>query len=751
MKRQPYKFTITLLFLLAPLLLNGSLKSHISVSWAKAIEGEYNIYSSSVYSGHGEHFFIAGSFEGILEINSDTLTAQDGRAGFIGKVDSAGQWQWALGFESNKYCHINSIKEGPDNNIYFTGSYKDTIINNDFPLTSEQYLSSFAGKLDANGQLLWLTDLGINSLGSSHFFDITINNNMFFATEFTGDIHLGDSIIKSNGNRQLIVCKLSEEGHIRHHKVISSRGSLELGGLIVIENDDIILGGSFSDKTYFDNSALYPEGYNDIFIMRMDSTFYPQWIDTFSGAGEKSLKGLQATNSSTFIAYGDHRGEMSIGTHYLYPEINKGLYLAQLDYEGNVQWQQAISGYAGMNLVGTTVNNRSEIYFLFNYRGVLKLNDDRYIAGDYFFENMLAKYLHDGALEWIQPAGNVTGINIEVAPESTNGLIKATASSRSGTVSLWEKEVVKDEGLFHYMELFDCDHAAKPAPLKDTVLCPGDILDAGEGFKSYLWNQSYEGQFFEPDTTGNYYLEITDHKGCVFRDTLYVEMLPGIEAEIAGTPGFCPGQYTMLDAGLAHEYLWNTGSTERYLYPHQAGHYSVTVTNQNQCADSTTAFVKQWDLSPIDIDDEIKLTLGRELAIYPGDFHSYLWSNGSTSPELLLNSFDMGTGTFKYSLLVTDCNDCIQEKNFIVKVEDSCNLIIYPNPGKDHVYIEYVCGGEECRADIVIADMHGRPVYNGTIAGKEKIYLHGLDAGTYLVRVLDDKKQCPAEIFHIVK
>ncbi|GEM_PF-2082517 len=756
-------FILVLWFLCTPLILKSNQVSQILVSWTDGIEGEYELHSVSVKQGNNNDYFISGSFYGTIIIDNDTLKAQNGRDGFIGRVDFSGQLKWTIVLESKSYCQVNLVKQNEDDKIYFTGSFRDTIEHGDFLLTSQKYLSTFAGKINSNGQLLWIKDLGINSLGSNHFLQITNYNSIYFATTFTGNIKIDDNIANERYNRQIFVSKLSDNGYIEDYKIINSNSSLELGGFNIAENNKLLLGGSFTDSTYFDNQRFFPEGTKDVFIIQTDSIFEIENSNIIEGKGYKELKGLKTFDNGNYIVYGEFRGKMNIGTQSYKPKHMKGLYLAQFDNEGNPTWKQTISGMAEVNFSGSSINkSNNEIYFLFNYRGNIELNGKQYSTEDFVFEHMLAKYQDDGTLKWVKPADNEKSIKMQISPNSNDGKITAAVKSKGDTLNLWENDYVKDDIRINFIKLYDCDYALFPEPLTDTAICPGSKLDAGKGFETYLWNQSHEDRFFEPDSSGLYNLKIKDHTGCIYMDTLYVEMLPGIEVEIEGDTNFCPDGTTVLDAGNAYNYLWNTGSEERYLYVSESGEYSVVIENQYQCADSANIYVDEFEVPMVNIEDEIHMQLGEEITLNPGDFDEYYWSNGSTDPKLKIIADSLGTGSFEKELKVIDYNECVQHKNFKIIVEEStavvyndlenfCDIKLYPNPGNEYINLEYGCSGNECEAELIVFDTQGRPVYEDKIYAKEKISLHGLDPGTYFIRLFNAQKQCSAKKFTIVK
>lgn len=125
----------------------------------------------------------------------------------------------------------------------------------------------------------------------------------------------------------------------------------------------------------------------------------------------------------------------------------------------------------------------------------------------------------------------------------------------------------------------------------DTTVCPGDtvVVDAGSGFNNFNWMNGDSVQVVSVTTSGNVFLEATDSiTGClVYSDTFMVSNFPG-----PGTPTIIVTGFK-LDAGNYAGYDWYyNDSLVSQSNPYDAintgsGIYSVTVTDNDGCIDST--------------------------------------------------------------------------------------------------------------------------------------------------------------------
>jgi gliding motility-associated-like protein len=118
----------------------------------------------------------------------------------------------------------------------------------------------------------------------------------------------------------------------------------------------------------------------------------------------------------------------------------------------------------------------------------------------------------------------------------------------------------------------------------DTVICPDGsvLLDAGEGYDHYLWQDGTTQPSLLADQVGIYWVEVTDGKGCTIRDTVNISALGPPAVDLGEDRNLCFGDSIVLNAGndnIYSKYLWNDNSTWRFLAVNQDGTYRVEVSN----------------------------------------------------------------------------------------------------------------------------------------------------------------------------
>jgi gliding motility-associated-like protein len=141
--------------------------------------------------------------------------------------------------------------------------------------------------------------------------------------------------------------------------------------------------------------------------------------------------------------------------------------------------------------------------------------------------------------------------------------------------------------------------ALQPPPValdKDIVLCIGQskTIDAGAGYTSYLWNTGSTDQTINISSTGIYWVTVKDITGCPGSDTTIVDNVEQPPSDFLPADTFiCSNFPVKLDSkNVFSTYLWNTGSTNKYITVTKPGIYSLTISDINDCIATDSTIVK---------------------------------------------------------------------------------------------------------------------------------------------------------------
>ena len=123
---------------------------------------------------------------------------------------------------------------------------------------------------------------------------------------------------------------------------------------------------------------------------------------------------------------------------------------------------------------------------------------------------------------------------------------------------------------------------------------------------------------------------------------------------------------------LPYTYKWNTGATDSLISNLAAGTYTVTITDNNKCILVETENIKQSQLiTSLNVTktgcDSSILGSAKVNIIKGQEPFNYKWSNGNLIQ--MINRLHTG----KYSVTITDSNNCISNSNFSV-VKDTLSV-----------------------------------------------------------------------------
>ena len=173
----------------------------------------------------------------------------------------------------------------------------------------------------------------------------------------------------------------------------------------------------------------------------------------------------------------------------------------------------------------------------------------------------------------------------------------------------------------------------------DLIICGNSaVLNAGNGFVSYNWNNGLGNNQYLPVTqSGEYTINVTSSNGCHGYDTIFVNLhhLPAINLGSDFT--LLSIDSCILDAGAGFDvYSWSTGSTSQFIqingwdYSPGAYNFNVTVVDSVGCFNSDQVIITIIESSGIDE------TFLENFTIYPNPFmEQFTVTLNHLSPDLI--------------------------------------------------------------------------------------------------------------------
>jgi gliding motility-associated-like protein len=195
-----------------------------------------------------------------------------------------------------------------------------------------------------------------------------------------------------------------------------------------------------------------------------------------------------------------------------------------------------------------------------------------------------------------------------------------------------------------------------PTIFGKTKICEGgeSILDAGNGFKTYLWSDGSSLSNIKATKSGNYSVTVNDG-ACSGSTSVLLEVVKNnLSIAFLGDSLICANSTTSITVPNTFEtYLWNTKNGTNVLNNISAGKYSLTVTDKVGCSTNKAIEVKTApNPSPI-IQGTNSFCKGGFTILNVGKYNSYLWNTASKDSSITVNTIG------QYEITVTNSEGCI--------------------------------------------------------------------------------------------
>ncbi|MDD4223910.1 MAG: SBBP repeat-containing protein [Candidatus Cloacimonetes bacterium] len=311
--------------------------------WVASGGGLSGDYARDVTTDDLGNIYVIGEFQNYATFGATTINAHGStdKDVFVGKLDAGGNWLWAVSAGSAASDYGRSIITDGVGNVYITGSFEGTATFGSIILESTGYADIFVAKLDCSGNWIWAKKAGGTAYDEGFAIATDEAGNVYITGYFVNAANFGAYTLPSNGYEDIFVARLDTNGNWLWAVNAGGTGFGDDSkgyGIAVDDSGNVYITGYFEDDAEFGATNLDSSGAWDIYVAKLNNSGNWLWAVNAGGTGNDRGSRIAADASGNALICGAFTGTATFGTQSLTCAGYSEAYAAKLDASGNWLW-----------------------------------------------------------------------------------------------------------------------------------------------------------------------------------------------------------------------------------------------------------------------------------------------------------------------------------------------------------------------------------------------------------------------------
>ena len=322
----------------------GGLKAQ-NIQWQNTIGGSLFDQLYSIHQTVDGGYILGGwSMSDSSGDKTENIIGNFGYADYwIIKTDATGNIQWQNTIGGDDTDRLYSIQETVDGG-YILGGFSKSDSSGNKVENSIGYIDYWIVKTDASGNIQWQNNIGGNNEDRLYSIQQTSDGGYVLGGWSNSNIS-GDKIENSNGGYDYWIVKTDALGNIQWQNTIGGSDDDYLSSIQQTTDGGYILSG-YSSSNISGDKTESSNGFDDYWIIKIDSSGNIQWQNTIGGSNLDELYSIQQTSDGGYILGGHSVSNIS-GDKMENSNGGYDYWIVKTDISGNILWQNTIGGSSG--------------------------------------------------------------------------------------------------------------------------------------------------------------------------------------------------------------------------------------------------------------------------------------------------------------------------------------------------------------------------------------------------------------------
>jgi len=296
-------------------------KSNGTKQWTEQLGSASSDAANAVATDSSGNVYVVGVTYGGLDGNSKGNSDL-----FVVKYNSSGTKQWTKQLGTEEYDEARGVVTDSSGNVYVVGGTKGRLNG----ISNSGRTDVFMIKFDSSGTRQWTKPLGTAQNDLANGVSIDSSGN-FYVVGVTYKNLDGNT---SAGGADLFVAKYNSSGTKQWTKQLGTSGRDHARGVATDYSGNVFVAGD----TYGGLDGNTNAGYNDLFVVKYNSSGTKQWTKQFGTPSSDLADGVAVDSSGNVYVVGYTYGELDGNTNTGASDI----FVVKYNSSGTKQWTKQI-------------------------------------------------------------------------------------------------------------------------------------------------------------------------------------------------------------------------------------------------------------------------------------------------------------------------------------------------------------------------------------------------------------------------